>query len=49
VTDMVRGLQESNRRMQEEHIAYILKGIVKVGTEHNYIALFISCITCLYI
>jgi hypothetical protein len=37
VTDLVRGLKEANRRMQEEHIAYILKGIVKVGTQQLYI------------
>ncbi|KAJ4441704.1 hypothetical protein ANN_11562 [Periplaneta americana] len=30
VTDLVRGLQVKNRRMSEEHIAYILKEIVKV-------------------
>ncbi|PSN54627.1 hypothetical protein C0J52_10832 [Blattella germanica] len=29
ITDLVRGLQEKNRRMTEEHIAYILKDIVK--------------------
>jgi len=37
VTDVVRGLNEANRRMQEEHIAYILRLIIKVGTQHNYI------------
>lgn len=37
MTDLVRGLKEANRQMQEEHIAYVLKGIVKVGTQHNYI------------
>jgi hypothetical protein len=37
VTDLVRGLKEANRRMQEEHIAYILRVIIKVGTKHNYI------------
>ena len=37
VTDLVRGLMEANRRMQEDHIAYILKVIIKVGTQHNYI------------
>lgn len=30
ITDLVRGLQEKNRRMSEEHIAYILKEVVKV-------------------
>ncbi|XP_033606145.1 neither inactivation nor afterpotential protein C [Cryptotermes secundus] len=30
VRDLVRGLQEENRRMTEEHIAYILKEVVKV-------------------
>ena len=37
MTDLVRGLKEANQRMQEEHIAYILKMIIKVGTQHNYI------------
>ncbi|KDR20620.1 Neither inactivation nor afterpotential protein C [Zootermopsis nevadensis] len=30
VTDLVRGVNEENRRMREEHIAYILKEIIKV-------------------
>ena len=37
MTDVVRGLTEANRRMQELHIAYILKVIIKVGTQRNYI------------
>jgi len=35
VTDLVRGLQQENRRMREEHIAYILRETVKVGTPYN--------------
>lgn len=31
MTDLVRGVNEENRRMREEHIAYILKEIIKVG------------------
>jgi hypothetical protein len=37
VPDLVRGLQEENRRMTEEHIAYILKEVVKVGISYNYV------------
>lgn len=37
MTDLVRGLKEANRRLQEEHIAYILRVIIKVGTQYNYV------------
>jgi hypothetical protein len=36
VSDLVRGLQQGNRRMKEEHIAYILKEVVKVGISYNH-------------
>ncbi|XP_039280465.1 neither inactivation nor afterpotential protein C isoform X3 [Nilaparvata lugens] len=40
ITDLVRGLQKQNKRMTEEHIAYILKETVKALVhlhEHNII------------
>lgn len=31
VTDLVRGLQEQNKKMSEDHVAYILKCAIKVN------------------
>jgi hypothetical protein len=37
VPDLVRGLHQENRRMKEEHIAYILKEVVKVGVLYSHV------------